>query len=231
MQTSTLPFEYYLKLPFEVYYSGDLAFYQYEFLSDSRPKVFRDVKVVHEQTGQASPVSFLCRKNTGKELVFCILNKHDQVCPSWLETVDDESMGIEINYGTYYKITVKDGKIIFDEFTDVERDFDSEGHIDVDEMLPCCSDVMSEYGIGDTSPDYLILDSENTRIKVDLDGYILNNQNEPSEHRLFDPNELSEKYEYEDCESRELGDSRCDWVKSVLETDFPKETNLYLEKR
>lgn len=229
MKTPSIPFEHYLRLPFEVHYSDSLAYYQYEFMSDADPEAFRDITVVHEQSGQVSAAKFLCRKNTGAELVCCILNRHDEVRPSWLELLEDESM--DLSYGTYYKVAIEENEVYFDEFDNSDEDPDSEDFIDTDVLNYCSCESMGEYGIGDTTPDYLVLDCENTRVKVDLDGYVLDDEDEPTECRLFDPDELGEREEYQEYETRELFEAKYDWVKRVLSASFPRETKLYLAER
>ena len=118
-----------------------------------------------------------------------------------------------------------------DEFDDNDENPDSEGFIDTDLLNYCSCESMGEYGIGDTTPEYLVLDCENTRVKVDLDGYILDDEDEPTECRLFNPDELGEREEYEEYETRELFDAKCDWVGRVLSASFPRETKLYLAER
>lgn len=212
----------YFKLPFEVYYSDYVGVNQLEFKSDINPKSFKDIKAVHQEQGGAWGVSFYCGKNTGAELYCCITNGHDEVEPTWLEYLEEEN--IDFNSGTNYKVVIEKDEIKFQSLADEEEDEDSEEYLDIDNMDYCCYGFMA-YEIEVSSPDYLILDADDTRVKVNLDGYVLDEDDEPTEERIFNPDELEERLEYT---TRDMWEAKADWVQAVIEDSFPKEKNLKL---
>ncbi len=212
----------YFKLPFEVHYSEHVGVNQLEFKSDINPKSFSDIKVVHQEQGGAWGVSFYCGNNTGAELYCCITNGHDEVEPTWLEFLEEEN--IDFNSGTNYKVVVHKDEIRFEYFSDEEEDEDSEEYLDVDNMDYCCYAFMA-YEIEASYPDYFILDADDTRIKVNSDGYVLDEDDEPTEERIFDPDELEERLEYT---TRDMWEAKADWVEAVLKKSFPKQANLKL---
>lgn len=216
----------YFKLPFEVYYKDQVGVNQLEFKSDVRPSSFRDVKAVHQEQGNAWGVTFLCSNNNGVELYCCLTNSHDEVQPEWLEFVEEE--GIDFNSGTNYKVVLNVDEISFEYLDDEEEDEDSEEYLDVDAMDYCCSYAFMTYELGDSCPEYIILDAEDSRVKINLDGYLLDENDEPTEVQVIDVEKLRENDEYSDFDTEELWQAKDKWVKSILEKDFPSETNLSL---
>lgn len=215
----------YFKLPFEVYYSEGVPVTQTEFKSDITVNAFRDIKMVHEEQGRCWGLSMACSLNNGPELYCCITNSHDEVNPPWLKTIDEESMNF--NYGSNLAVKIEDNKIKFVKFTDEERNEDSEEFIEVDNMDYCCSGFFV-YHLDQATPDYLILDAKDSRIKVDLDGYILDDGDKKTKKRVFNPDELDNE-DFEDYVGRDFFDARCEWIKEVLEENFPKEKNLVFD--
>jgi len=70
-------------------------------------------------------------------------------------------------------VVVEGREIKFVELSDEQQDEDSEEFIDIDNMDQCCSWTFLVYELGESCPDYLILDAEATRVKVNLDGFFL----------------------------------------------------------
>ena len=210
----------YFKLPFEVFYSEHIPITMLEFKSDIKVKKFEDIKIVHRQQGGSWGVSFGCSVNKGPELYCCIHNCHDHVAPEWFEFLDEEN--IKISSGDNFAVQVEDGEIIFRDLTDEEQDEESEQYLDLYNMEPCCSWTFMVYEIGDISPDYLILDADNSRIKVSLDGFVLDDDENLTAVRIFNPAELDED-EFEDYTRQEMIQAKFEWVKSILEEDFPKQ--------
>lgn len=216
----------YFKLPFEVYYSECINVIQYEFKSDIKTKTFKDVKAVHMEQGRSWGTAFTCDKNSGPELYCCLMNNHDEVEPSWLSFIEEDD--IDFNYGEDYAVQVNGNEVSFVNLSDEQADEDSEEYLDIDGMDYCCSYAFGAYQIGDADPDYIILDAGNTNIKIDLEGYELDENGERIESsRIINTDELDEE-KYEDYETRELYDAKNDWLKSVLEKDFPKDKKLTL---
>ena len=219
----------YFKLPFEVYYSDCLNVTQYEFKSDINAKRFKDVKAVHMEQGQSWGASFSCDKNNGPELYCCLMNNHDEVEPTWLNFIDEDD--IDFNYGDNFAVQIEGNEVKFVSLSDEQEDEDSEEYLDVDNMDYCCSYAFGAYHIGDADPDYIILDPDDSRIKIDVEGYELDEDGERIESsRIINTDELDEE-KYENYETRELYEAKRDWLKSVLEKDFPKDMKLTLAWR
>ena len=221
-----LSFDDYLRLPFEVHYSGAISICQIEFLSDLNVEGFEDVKVAAEQTGRAWGVTLGCSENHGSELACCILNNHDEVAPPWLELVSEAE--VDMKSMTHYSVAVNGKEIFFRYLTDENEDPESEGFIDVDGMGPCCSHAMFAYHVGDTRPDYLILDSDNTCVHVNLEGYVLDEKGNQLTERLFDPDTLEDREDLSDYVNYSLMEYKIEWVSRILKTDFPERSDLSL---
>jgi hypothetical protein len=216
----------YFKLPFEVYYSERITVTQYEFKSDIKPKTFKDVKVVHMEQGRSWGTSFSCDKNNGPELYCCLMNNHDEVEPSWLSFMDEDD--IDFNYGGDFAVQINGNEVKFVSLSDEQQDEDSEEYLDLDSMDYCCSYAFGAYEIGEADPDYIILDADNSRIKIDLEGYELDEDgNRIESSRIINTDDLDDE-KYEDYETLELYDAKNDWIKLILEKDFPKDKKLTL---
>jgi hypothetical protein len=208
----------YFKLPFEVFYSGPLSITSYEFKSDIKVKRFKDVKVVHMEQGRAYGVLFTCSNNNGPELYCCLQDLHDEVVPEWLsfESEDD----IRMNYGSDYAVEVVSGMIRF-----IEDEDEIEG---ADEMEHCCDYSFLQYELGGVSPDYIVLDADDSRIKIDIEGYVLDEDGKRLDSKkLFEPDELDE-VQFEDFTTRDLWEAKAEWVKHILEKQFPSDKKLRL---
>ena len=214
----------YFKLPFEVYYGDELPITSLQFKSDVTPELFGDIKAVHLEQGDASGVTFRCLNNSGSELFCCIMNDHDEVDPDWLKLKGDGD--INFNYSSNLIVKIEGDEIKFSEPSDDELDEDSEEYVDFDLMDYCC-DAMMAYHLADCSPSYLILDADESRIKVNLDGFVLNEDDIPTDEQLFNPEDLDEE-EYSDYSRLDLWEAKWDWVNDVLTSNFPKEKHLKL---
>jgi hypothetical protein len=219
----------YFKLPFEVHYSDCISVTQYEFKSDKKTDRFADVKAVHMDQGRSWGTEFSCDKNNGPELYCCLTNSHDEVAPNWLSF--QEESDIRFNHGCNYAVQIEGDEIKFVELTDEQEDEGSDEYLNIDDMDYYCSYAFMAYEIGQSCPDYIILDAEDSRIKIDLDGYELDDEdNRIESRRIINIDELDYD-EYCDYESSELWDAKYEWVKLTLETDFPKDKNLSLAFR
>ena len=210
----------YFKLPFEVYYSDHIAVTMMDFKSDIKVKKFEDVKIVHKEQGGSWGTSFVCNKNNGPELYCCIANLHDEVAPTWLDFLEEDNQ--DMNYGCNYAVVVEGDEIKFVELTEEQEDEDSEEFLDVDNMDHCCSWTFFVYELGDSSPDYLILDSDNSRVKVNLDGFVLDDDGNLTNTRIFNPEELDSD-EFDDFSRQDMWEAKSDWVESILKSNFPKQ--------
>jgi hypothetical protein len=214
----------YFKLPFEVHYHDSIEITSFEFMSDINPEKFADIKIVRIQQGQSLNPSFICKNNSGPELYCCIINGHDQIQPEWLELLNEEDA--DFNYATNRKVSVTDNKISFEELIDEERDEESDTYLDVENMDYCDATGFMAYELEISEPEYIVLDAENSRLKVNLQGYVLDSDGNPTEERIFDPELLSESEELQSYSSLNMWEGTAAWVKSVLDDSFPHEKNL-----
>lgn len=206
----------YFKLPFEVYYEGPIEVTMYEFKSKFEPKRFKDVHAVRKEQGKAFGVTFACEQNNGPELYCCVTGAHDEVEPEWLSLITEDE--IDFNYGQDFAVIVEKQEISF-----VDDEVDG-----VDEMDSYCSFTFLKYHLEDIQPDCIILDAKNTRVKINSDGYVIDDNNVVLEsQRIFNPDDLDSE-EYEDCAGRDLWEAKFDWVQKTLEIDFPEDKNLKL---
>lgn len=210
----------YFKLPFEVYYSEHIAVTMMELKSDIKVKKFEDVKIAHKEQGGSWGTSFFCSQNNGPELYCCIRNFHDEVDPNWLEFLDEDSM--EMSYGCDYAVAVENDEIRFVELTDEQLDENSDEFLDVASMNLCCSYSFLVYELGNSCPDYLILDAKASRVKVNLEGFLIDDEGNSTDERIFNPEELDPD-EFEDYTGQEFREAKSEWVSNILKKDFPKQ--------
>ena len=206
----------YFNLPFEVHYRGPLNVTTYEFKSDVEVERFSDVKVVHMEQGRAWGVTFSCGNNNGPELYCCIAGLHDETAPDWLRFEDEED--INFNYGCDYAIS-----IVGDEIRFTEEDIDS-----ADEMDFCGLGSFIAYDFDSLEPDYIILDADDSRIKVDVEGYVLDEDGDRvGNERTFNPDDLDED-DFDDYTTCDVWEAKAAWITKLLEAHFPKDRNLRL---
>ena len=210
----------YFKLPFEVHYSSPVAVTMLDFKSNIEAKKFQDIKIVHEERGYSFVTSFVCCENKGPELYCCLSNLHDDVEPEWLTFLTEDS--VHMNSGTDYSVKVKAKEIHFLEFSDAQQDEDSDKFIDVENMEDCCSSSFFAYHIGSSKPEYLILDSESTRIKINLNGFVIGANGDITNEQVILIDQLNGE-NYFDYTTLDLWEAKFDWVQSIIEKDFPKQ--------
>lgn len=126
---------------------------------------------------------------------------------------------MEFNSGMDYAVVIKGDEISF-----VEDDTINE----LEDLETCSSSSFLTYRLDSSSPDYIILDAKGSRLKVNTDGYALDDENEPIQsQRIFNPDELNEE-EFENFSRCDFWEAKSDWVKQTLQTDFPKDIALGL---
>lgn len=218
----------YFKLPFEVHYSDAVPVTTLDFKSDldDADMGFEDVKIVHMEQGSSFGLTFICNENNGPELYCCLKNYHDEAVPDWLNFEEENDM--DFNFGCDYAVVVEGHDIYFVTLTDEQEDEESDDFLDVENMDVCNSLSFLEYELSASSPDYIILDALNSKIKIDLDGYALDDAGSRiASQRVINVDELDDE-EYEDFQTKDMFDAKFDWVKSVIEKDFPQDANLEL---
>lgn len=209
----------YFKLPFDIKYEN-LEVTSYELLyneDDGKPKRFSDFVALRQETGRSYGVTFSCNSNSGGELRACILGQLDEVIPPWLGLEEEES--IDFDWGCYLGTRI-DGDLITFVSDDVE---------DGDELSECGEGIYI-YSLEGCDPEYLILDAEDSRIKVSMSGYLLVEDEEGFEEegdQIFDV-EAVEDMEFDDVETLDMFTKRSRWIRSILEK-FPKDKKLKLD--
>ena len=100
----------------------------------------------------------------------------------------------------------------------------TEGYIN---MEPCGIDGFHVYEFDETAPEYIILDPDNSRVKVNLNGCILDENGEETGEILFDPIKIEEMVELMEFNWNGLLEEAIKkWVKETLEKDFPQQSHL-----
>ena len=87
----------------------------------------------------------------------------------------------------------------------------------------CGFSGLMAFDLESAEPAFLILDALGARIKIDLQGYILDEDGEPTEERVFNPEELHDQEELKDYSSSNMWEATLDWVKEVIASDFPED--------
>ena len=216
----------YFKLPFEVHYQDSVEVTQLEFKSDIEVKGFSDIKIVHEEQGCSSNPIFLCEENNGPELYCCIINGHDEVEPAWLQLIHEDEC--EFNYASDYKIIINNNEVCFKQLSSEDMDETLDSYLNIEIMDHCCDSGLFVFEIVNYTPSYLILDALDSRLKVNLDGYVLDENDETTDQRIFIPDLLGENEDLHDFSTREMWEAKSEWIKSVLDSEFPQDKNLKL---
>jgi hypothetical protein len=139
-----------------------------------------------------------------------------------MEFVDEEN--IEFNSEDILPVKVKKGEVVFMELSDAHEDENSKEYLDIGSMENCCTKTFIAYEIADSEPDYLVLDADNSRVKVSLSGFVLDESELETDQRIFDPDELKEE-DYENFTRQDMWEAKFDWVASTLEKEFPNQKN------
>ena len=203
----------YLKLPLEVYYQR-LGVKIYELMSDVTPKKFSDIKATKMSMEDAFGLRFLCDTNNGGELCCTMQNDHGYAVPNWLSLLNEENA--DYIWGEVYKVEIRNKKIIFtkpsDEWLEMVENYDYTG------------DAFSAYLFDDNQePDYLILDASGSRIKINVDGYQIDEQgNQVGSKKVLDLDKIAERGDYE---TTDLDTLRAEWIAGLVKK-FPNDKGL-----
>jgi hypothetical protein len=211
----------YFKLPFEIKYENlGVTTYELLYIGDNgAPKRFSDYVAVKKEMGRSYGVTYSCNENNGGELRACILNELDEVIPDWLDLEDEDN--INFNYGCFLGTTIEGDLISY-----------VEDEVEDEDELSESGECLYVYSLEDCDPEYLILDADDSRIKVSMDGYLLVEDEEGLEEegeQIFDM-ESVEEMEFDDVETLDEYAKRSRWIKSILEK-FPKDKKLKLNPR
>ena len=177
----------YLNLPFEVHFSS-IAITTYELMYDPEhpPKWMEDYPAIECLQGTSESTVFECLDNTHGELKAVLVGgKLEDYIPRWLSLVSEEN--VEMNSGEKFAFSIRDGEM------HLENEINEYDHLEHEGDIA----TPSFYGNCGTEPDFIVLDSKNTRVSIDLQGFELNNDGERvSDKPLFDF-DSDEMHEYE----------------------------------
>ena len=177
----------YLNLPFEVHFSS-IAITTYELMYDPEhpPKWMEDYPAIECLQGTSESTVFECLDNTHGELKAVLGGgKLEDYIPRWLSLVSEEN--VEMNSGEKFAFSIRDGEM------HLENEINEYDHLEHEGDMA----TPSFYGNCGTEPDFIVLDSKNTRVSIDLQGFELNNDGERvSDKPLFDF-DSDEMHEYE----------------------------------
>lgn len=163
----------YLNLPFEVHFERmNTLGYELMHKPGKPPKKIKDYKVIKVAQGRVFDVTFRCTDPSEGRLIYVMCGNLDEVIPNWLEMIsDDDYLDIKWAQRSKFKID-KYGAL------KLEADDDS----DEDEYEDYESGELStfNYVAEGFRPNYLIVDADGSRLKIDLEGYKLNTKNKRS---------------------------------------------------
>lgn len=167
----------YLILPFEVHFSS-IAITTYELMYDPEkpPKWMEDYPAIECLQGTSHDTVFVCSDNTHGELKAVLVGDIlEEYIPRWLD-IDSEN-NVDMNYGEKLTFSIRNGEMQLGER--IEND----ENLEYEDAIP----TPSFYGNCGSKPDFIVLDSENTRISIDLQGFRLDGDGKRvSDKPLFD---------------------------------------------
>lgn len=156
----------YLNLPFEIHFARmNTVGYELVYKPGKPPKKIKDYKVIEAKQGRVYDVTFRCDENNSGELIYVMRGDVDEFIPDWLEMISDDD-GLDIKWSRRSKFRIEKNVIQIDE--DDEGDYDDYEYGDMS---------VTYYQAEGFTPDYLIVDADGSRLKIDLEGYKLDAKN------------------------------------------------------
>jgi hypothetical protein len=209
-----------------------------EFKIIEEPQSFSDIKAIKQEQGDARNVTFYCETNQGPELYCCLTNAHGEIMPDWLSQVWNDEDEQEFNSGRHFKVIVDDSEVSFEEIDEDEDDYDydendededddddderdDDEYQDVEDM-DYYGNSITTYFLSDVSPDFIILDAEASRIKINLDGYVLDNNNQPTSERIINIDELPSE-QLNGFATKTWEQEVTEWLHTTVKEDFSAE--------
>jgi hypothetical protein len=199
----------YLRLPFEVHYNY-LSYTSLELLSEdykiTQPSDFKGIRV---EQGNARGVTFYCAENTGAELMCCLTDSHDQTVPVWLSMIDEEDLNI--NHGQILGVEIdSNGLNLNAAKPDDLEDFVESGY---------CTGL---YRLAEESIDYIILDADGDRIKIDESGYAVEFDEDDDEGELIiDVEKLRQDESLSNYSTMTYSEEQDMWIINLWVEKFP----------
>jgi len=152
----------YLNLPFEIHYSRmSTVSFELMYNPDKPPKTIKGYKVIEAQAGRVFNVTFRCDDPSSGKLIYVLKGNLDELIPEWLEKISDDD-NLDIKWARRSKFRIEDNVLELDDNDKGEYDdYEYGDHNTFD------------YSTSGSGPDYLIVDADNSRIKIDMQGYKL----------------------------------------------------------
>lgn len=219
-------FDYYLKLPFEVFYAS-IPVSEFELIGVRGGSGIFQSLALKRSYGTFYSQTLSCETNTGQELLCCLLGQHDEVNPPWLEHVSagaSDSGEEEWGLVTFYSGSIKDETI---KFKIVEKSkqktFANLPSLDLDTLL------LYELSVGTAiDPQYYVLDAKRSRLKVNPKGEVLSENGTLIGASLFDPDELWDVLPDIAPESLDIWEAKNKWIQRVIHPYFPDGAHVEL---
>lgn len=152
----------YLNLPFEVHYS-EIESIEYEPIKPLGKKISKisNYKNIAVRKNTSTNVIFRCSDPSGGALIYVLNGGLDEYIPDWLIFEDEEDRYCSSE--TRHSFTLKKGKFAIEFQLGDELEDDSE--------FDYLGEGIEFYEAYKTEPSHLILDCESSRIRIDLEGY------------------------------------------------------------
>ena len=200
----------YLRLPFEVHYNH-LSYTSLELLSEEhqieKPDDFKGVLV---EQGNARGITFYCPENTGAELMCCLTASHEETLPIWLKMIDEDDLSM--NHGEILGVEI-DGNGLNMNATEPEEA----------EFLEPTGYCIGLYRLLDESIDYVILDANGDRIKIDEYGYEIKENDEENQETelIIDVENLSQDESLSNYSTMTYSEEQDMWIIDLWVKKFP----------
>lgn len=211
----------YLRLPFEVYYSGPISYASLELTAEVfRLKKPKDIKGVHIEEGNVYGLSLYCANNGGGELLCCLTGSHDGTIPDWLALIDLEDENMNHGYDTGVELSSDELNLHAPEPEDLS-DLENTGI------------GTGIYRLTDESADYIILDAEGDRIKIDMDGCRITDEedeNSTESSQIIDADSLAEMEDLSEYTTKSYQEAQDEWIAEVWAKYFPKLPKVKISK-
>jgi hypothetical protein len=161
----------YQNLPFEIHYAR-MGVMLFELMHDTTKAQgsLSDDAAFQVSEGYVYNVGFRCKDSTTGGLIFVMGGRLEYV-PSWLELIETNNDGLNI-------ISEERKTFNFDEYGAVEFD-DAEDPAEFEKYdFVDASHTAMFYDVANSDFLYLIVDAEGSRLKIDLEGFELDENNE-----------------------------------------------------
>lgn len=214
----------FLNLPFEVHYEcipiREFTLYSHVEI----PNKLSDFTHLREHFGYSYKEAFKCQNKTGSELIFCLLEQHDEALPKWLEQLphfgDEKWTGSQL-----FTLNTRGKKAVLTQIDNTSITDSSQEYYAVGDLI-----IYENSDHPDHQPTF-ILDSLGSRIQIDSFGWPISSNKKNSADQLFDPISLWDIDTGEECTTSDIHDSKLEFLNLILKSNLPNWTGGILELR